>query len=165
MKSLRKLSIVLISLLILAPSVVVAQEGKSLELTSSILREVKVQDEKGETKTELVPVEKAMPGEELIVQISYTNRGAEPAENIVIVNPVPDQMVYVAGSAAGNFTDTTFSIDGGATYDVPEKLLVKDEEGNEKQASPDQYTHVRFSRTRVLEPGQESTVAFRAVLK
>lgn len=165
MRSMRKISVVLLFLMVLAPSTVRAQEGKGLELTSSILRQVEVQDEKGETKVELVPVEKAMPGEELVVQISYTNRGAEPAENIVIVNPVPDQMIYVAGSADGRFTQTTFSIDGGATFDVPEKLLVKDEQGNEKQAPPEQYTHVRFGRSQALEPGQTDLVTFRVVLK
>jgi uncharacterized repeat protein (TIGR01451 family) len=165
MKSIRQLTVILLSLLILTPSTVMAQEDKSLELTSSVLREVKVQDQKGETKTELVPVEKAMPGEELIVQVSYTNMGAEPAENIVIVNPVPDQMVYVAGSAAGNSARATFSIDGGATYDVPEKLLIKDEQGKEKQAPPERYTHIRFSRSQILKPGQTDTVTFRAVLK
>ena len=142
-----------------------AQEDGSLKLTSSILRQVEVENEKGEKVVELVPVEKAMPGEELIIRISYTNEGSEPAVNLVISNPVPDQMSYVSGSASGDFVQATFSIDGGKTFDLPDKLLVLDEEGRKKQAPPSMYTHVLFTRTSALAPGMTDEVSFRAVLK
>jgi len=155
--------VLLVSLLVVPAGM--AQERGSLELTSTILREVEVKNEKGEVTTELVTVEKAMPGEELIVRVSYTNQGSEPAENLVIVNPVPDEMFYVAGSASGESVTAAFSIDGGKSFNVPEKLLVTDEEGKLNEAPPKAYTHVRFSRSRALNPGETGEVSFRAVLE
>lgn len=157
--------VIALSLLFLAAPAAIAQEDGSLKLTSTILRQVEVENEKGEKEIDLVPIDKAVPGEELVVRISFINQGSEPAENILIVNPVPDQMFYVSGSATGDFTLATFSIDGGETFDLPEKLVVRDEEGNEKQASSKQYTHVRFTRVRALAPGETDEVSFRAVLE
>lgn len=157
--------VVVLSLLVTAVPAAMALEEGSLVLTSSILRQVNVENEKGEKEINLVPVQKAIPGEELIIQVSFVNHGSDPADNIVIVNPVPDQMLYVSGSATGDFTLVTFSIDGGVTFDLPEKLVVKDETGEERPASPKQYTHVRFTRTKTLAPGQTDKVSFRAVLE
>jgi uncharacterized repeat protein (TIGR01451 family) len=163
MKILYQTAVVFLALFLAAPAAM-GQQG-SLELTSAILREVEVENEKGEKVIDLVPVQKAMPGEELVVRVTYTNQGSEPAENIVIVNPVPDQMSYVAESASGDFVLPTFSIDSGASFDLPENLVIRDEAGNEKQASPKQYTHVRFTRIKALAPGESDEVSFRAVLE
>lgn len=156
---------VVFSLLFFTVVAAIAQEESTLELTSAILRQVEVENEEGNKVVDLVPVQMALPGEELVVQVSYTNRGSEPAENIVIVNPVPDQMSYVSGSASGDFVLATFSIDGGERFDLPEKLVIRDEDGKEIQAPTEQYTHVRFIRVKALAPGQADHVSFRAVLK
>ena len=164
MKPVIRFFVAFILVALMAPAAQAQEEG-GVKLTSTILRQVEVENEKGEKGIDLVPVEKAVPGEELIIQVSYTNSGSKPAENIVIVNPVPDQMIYVAGSATGDVTLATFSTDGGKTFDLPEKLTFTDEEGNEKPAPAELYTHIRFRRIDALAPGQTDTVFFHAVLK
>ena len=164
MKPVTRIVALLILVALLSPAgTVLAENG--VTLTSAVLRQIEVENEKGEKVVELVPVDKALPGEELIIRITYTNTSAEPAENIVIVNPVPDQMSYVAGSAAGDLTVPTFSIDSGKSFALPEKLLVKGEDGKMKTASAELYTHIRFRRIEALDPGQVDTVSFLAVLE
>ena len=164
MKLVTRITVVLLFLVLLTPAGhVLAANG--VKLTSAVLRQIEVENEKGEKMVELVPVDKALPGEELIIRITYTNTSAEPAENIVIVNPVPDQMSYVAGSAAGDLTVPTFSIDDGKSFDLPEKLMVEGEDGKMITAPAELYTHVRFRRIEPLDPGQTDNVSFRAVLK
>ncbi len=164
MKPVIRFLVAFILVALMAPAAQAQEEG-GVKLISTILRQVEVENERGETQIDLVPVEKAVPGEELIIQISYTNSSSEPAENIVIVNPVPDQMIYRAGSATGDVTLATFSVDGGKIFDLPENLMITDEEGNEKQAPAELYTHIRFRRIDALAPGQTDTVSFRAALK
>ncbi len=164
MKLVTRITVVLLFLVLLTPAGhVLAANG--VKLTSAVLRQIEVENEKGEKMVELVPVDKALPGEELIIRITYTNTSAEPAENIVIVNPVPDQMSYVSGSAVGDLVVSTFSIDSGKSFDLPEKLLVEGEDGKMITAPAGKYTHVRFRRIEALDAGQEDNVSFKAVLK
>jgi uncharacterized repeat protein (TIGR01451 family) len=164
MKTVTRLFVSFIMVVLLSPAGL-AQAENGVTLTSEVLRQVEVENEKGETQIDLVPVDKALPGEELIIRITYTNSGTEPARNIVVINPVPDHMFYVAGSAAGDLTEPTFSIDSGKSFDVPEKLLVEGEEGKMKTAPAELYTHIRFRRIEALDPGLSDNVFFRAVLK
>ncbi|MDF1535456.1 MAG: hypothetical protein P1S46_03010 [bacterium] len=164
MKLVNRFLVIFFLLTIIGPTAQAREEG-GVTLTSTILRQVELENEKGEKEIDLVPVDKALPGEELIIRITYTNSGSDPVENIVIVNPVPDQTSYLVGSASGDFTLVTFSIDGGGGFDLPENLTVEDEEGSRKPAPPEIYTHIRFRRIQALQPGQTDNVSFRAVLK
>ena len=60
-----------------------------------------------------MPAEKIVPGDEVIYTVSATNICDEPADNVVIDNPVPEHMDYLANSAIGPGTEVTFSIDSG----------------------------------------------------
>ena len=106
-----------------------------------------------------------MTFEELIVQITFTNKGSEPAGSVQITNPVPQHMIYKGGSAEGGGTDIRFSIDGGDTYDTPENLKVKRDDGVERLAQPAEYTHLRWTLEDALKPDGTGQVWFRAVLK
>jgi uncharacterized repeat protein (TIGR01451 family) len=157
--------IVLIILLALLVPVTPAHAENGVKLTSTVFRQVEVENEQGVKVVELIPVDKALPGEALVIRITYANTSSEPARNIVIVNPVPDQMSYVSGSAAGDLVVSTFSIDSGKSFDLPEKLQVEGEDGKMITAPAGKYTHVRFRRIEALDAGQEDNVSFKAVLK
>jgi len=157
--------IVLLILVALVAPTGPAHAENGVKLTSTVFRQAEVENEAGEKVIELVPVDKALPGEELVIQITYANTSGEPARNIVIVNPVPDQMSYVSGSAAGDLVVSTFSIDAGKSFDLPEMLQVEGEDGKMITAPADRYTHVRFRRIESLDAGQEDKVSFKAILK
>src|SRR5512135_2756838 len=105
-----------------------AEKGK-VELKMAAEKEVAVTGADGSKTMERVPAEKVIPGDLVIYTITYTNKGDKPAENLVVKNPIPEHMKYVDGSAAGENSVITYSVDKGKTYDVPEKLTVKDAKG------------------------------------
>jgi uncharacterized repeat protein (TIGR01451 family) len=119
----------------------------------------------GSKHTDIVPADHVLPGTEVIWNINYEIIGTEPVTNAVIVDPVPQNMVYVAGSASGDKADITFSVDGGKTWDVPEKLQVKNADGTTRDALPKDYTAVRWILTSTLASGAKGTVTFHAILQ
>lgn len=112
-----------------------------------------------------VPAKTVVPGSIVVYTISAKNTGTQPADNVVVTNPIPKQMRYIDGSATGNGTDITFSVDGGKKYAKPDKLNVKDAAGKPRPATPEDYTHVRWTFNSSLQAGQESPVSYRAQVK
>ena len=106
-----------------------------------------------------------VPGTEVIYTITAKNTGNEPADNIVVTNPIPQHTVYVDGSAFGAGTNITFSIDGGKTYDQAKNLIIKDKAGKPRAAKPEDYTHVRWTPQFNLQPGKEAPVWYRVRVK
>jgi uncharacterized repeat protein (TIGR01451 family) len=127
--------------------------------------EVEVRNAQGVVEKKRVPVDKAIPGTEVIYTTTFTNNGAKPAGNIVITNPLPANTTYVAGSAFGDNTDVTFSIDSGKTYLPADKLRVRTADGRERAAVPADYTHIRWTYRGELAPAKTGTAGFRAVIK
>ncbi len=152
-------------LLLLPPAPGQAQERDQVTLRSLIQKEVQVVNDKGEKETRLVEVGNAVPGDELLFTVHYTNAGTRPAENVVVINPVPDHMVYIEGSAAGEGTMATFSVDGGKTYGSPGDLTVTEVDGRTRAATAADYTHIRWAREGDLPAGGSGKVLFRARLR
>jgi uncharacterized repeat protein (TIGR01451 family) len=92
----------------------------------------------------------APPGGVVTYTLTYTSGGTASAFGISIVDQVPANTTYVAGSAAGAVTTIAFSHDGGATYDALETAPV---------------THIRWQRTSPLAPGGSGTTSFKAAVR
>ena len=142
-----------------------AQEQGQVVLETVIQREVEVVTDEGEKEIRLVEVANAVPGDELIFTVSYTNTGSEPASNVNIVNPIPENTTYIQDTAAGEGTAVTFSADGGSSYGLPGELKVIGPDGKQRQALLEDYTHIRWVRERALTEGEAGSVAFRVKLK
>jgi uncharacterized repeat protein (TIGR01451 family) len=155
----------------LADSAVFAQESDaapqrgSLEVQTVVQKLREQVDENGARKTELVAVDTAVPGDEVVYTVTFVNIGAEPAENIRITNPIPPQMRYVSGTAFGPGTEVEYSVDGGSTWGQATALLVGTDSGVERPAEPDDYTHIRWALNAPLEVGERSFARFRAVVR
>jgi uncharacterized repeat protein (TIGR01451 family) len=122
-------------------------------------------DAAGQKTVQRAPAAKVLPGQEVIFTTYYENSGTQAAENAVITNPLPEHMVYTAGSASGAGARITVSADGGKTYNTPAMLLIKDAAGREFPARPQDYTHIRWTFENPLPPGAKGEVSFRALLK
>jgi len=142
-----------------------AQDGRHLDLSSTVEKETVVVNDRGEEEVVVMPADTVLPGDTVILTTKYSNVGEEPADNVVITNPVPEQLVFVGGSAQGDGTAITFSADGGQTYDVPERLTVVGGDGRARPAQPAEYTHIRWTVNKSIKPGDEGQVSFRAALK
>lgn len=107
---------------------------------------------------------KVVPEDVVIFTIGYEYSGVEPATGVVINNPVPEHTIYRFGSAEGQGTAITFSVDGGKTFARGEDLyVVKD--GVTVPASSSDYTHIRWIFTRALTKGDKGEVSFRAIVE
>ena len=137
----------------------------NIRLTS--LAEVEVQEvnAKGEKVLVRKPAELVLPGTIVIYTNSYVNAGAKAAERPALTNQVPANMEYLGGSAIGQGTVITFSVDGGKSYAAPDKLMVAGDDGKLRPADPREYTHIRWTFARPVPPGGKGSVEFRARLK
>jgi len=122
-------------------------------------------DENGVEQTRLVAAARVLPGEELLFTVTYTNSGNQSAENITIVNPVPEHMDYVLRSASGDDAAVTFSVDGGESFTTEQDLSITDAQGTKRPAAAEDYTHVRWIVGSDVAPGDSGKVQFTAIVE
>jgi uncharacterized repeat protein (TIGR01451 family) len=142
-----------------------AQQKGSIELRMIAEQEVEVIKTEGEKEVKRLPAARVVPGDEVIYTIFYRNLGAEMADSVAITNPVPAHMLYKDGSAGGEGTVITFSVDNGKTYDAAGNLKVLDADGKERPAMASDYTHVRWTLEESLPPAAVGRVSFAAILE
>jgi uncharacterized repeat protein (TIGR01451 family) len=163
MKSTTRYSFAITSLLVLA-SVAHAQDKGCIELKTVAESEQEYVNEAGQKAKRLVPASKVVPGDEIVWTITAKNVCDKPADSIVIANPVPEQMSYVANSAMGVGADITYSLDG-KDFKAPGALTVREADGSSRNARPDEYRAVRWMYPTSFPPGATAFVRYRAVLK
>jgi uncharacterized repeat protein (TIGR01451 family) len=135
----------------------------AINISSIAEMEIEAVNEDGEQELKRIPVEMAVPGDEIIYTTTFENIINKPAGNIAITNPVPNDTTFRHANGAN--TDIEFSVDGGKQYASPDKLNVKTQQGNNRAAVPADYTHVRWFYKGELAVGETSEVSFRAVIK
>lgn len=138
-----------------------AQDYLEVETTAQ-KQEVYV-NEAGEEATRMVVAERVLPGETVYFTVTFTNISDEVADDVVITNPIAEDLVYVDGSAFGPGTEIQFSVDG-VTFAAAGELTVS-EDGATRAAKAADYTHVRWVMQNDLAAGAQGTVRFAAVLK
>lgn len=136
----------------------------SLRVQTTVQKEQRIVAEDGTETVELVAVTTAVPGDQVIYTITFTNEGSDSADNVRITNPIPAEMMLVEGSAFGPGTEVTYSVDGGESYGGADSLSVATPEG-ERVAKAEDYTHIRWSMTESLSAGDQGFARFRAVLR
>lgn len=150
---------------LIAPISAIAKPEITIEMTSA--KEV-IEIIDGREVKSLVVVTEIEPGHPLIFTLKYTNHGDEKATNVVIDNPIPQDTVYVVGSANGIGSEIKFSIDDGKTFKQPSLLTYAVNKSSGKPAkmtaSPEQYTNIRWI-IREIPAGHQGEVSFRIKLK
>ncbi|MEM9401808.1 MAG: hypothetical protein AAGA44_04860 [Pseudomonadota bacterium] len=141
-----------------------AQSEGTLDVSTTVDKVQVTTNEAGEEVTELVPAETVVPGERVIYTTSFRNTGTEAAENVVITNPISENLLYVEGSAFGPGMNLEFSVDDGQSFASADALTVS-ADGGERPATPEDYTHIRWSLPGDLEAGAQGVVRFTALLK
>ena len=153
-----------ISFLVIAMSVsAFAQDEGHLNVKTVVQKEEVSVNAAGERETRLVPAETVIPGERVVYTITFRNISEEPADSVVITNPIDESLTYVEGSAFGPGTAIEFSVDGGNSFAAADQLVVV-EEGVERPAEPGDYTHVRWVMQNDLAAGAQGMARFTAVL-
>lgn len=122
-------------------------------------------DKDGKKETKRMLAKKVAPDGEVIYTNTFKNISSKPAGNIVINNPIPQNMRYSVGSASAANTEITYSVDGGKTFTTEDKLTVTTKEGRTRPAAADDYTNIRWTYKGELAAGQSGTAVFKAVVK
>jgi uncharacterized repeat protein (TIGR01451 family) len=162
----RMLQIVL-ALALLLPAAAWTQQKSSIEIKA--VSEIEITKTNAEGKKEVKRVnttETAVPpGQTVIFTNYYTYTGEKPATDVVINNPVPENMVYEDGTATGKGTKVEFSVDQGKTYAAAGLLKIKSADGKERRAAAADYTNIRWTIEKPLQKGAKGSVTFRAKVK
>ena len=119
-------------------------------------------DEK-EKKEIYLPADQGLPGDILEYLVTYVNRSKNPLKQVAIDCPLPEKTLYLADTARCTKDGTPlFSIDGGKTFQSPPiryKFTLPDGKVEERVATPDMYTHMRW--TLDFEPGETIEIRYR----
>lgn len=139
-----------------------AQSGATVEDDTIAANGVDPQgDVKGaDGKFKLVAPDKVVPGDTLVFITSYSNSGATPVTNFMIVNPVPASVKLSPESAA----HLEVSVDGGKSFGMLSQLTVPDANGKPRAATPDDVTHLRWTITRLAQ-GQSGRAVYSATVR
>ena len=152
----------IVTTLVLMTSMVMAQGH--LDVQTTVQKQEVFVNDRGEEEKRLVPADTVVPGETVYYTISFTNVSDEVADNVVITNPIAENLVYLDGSAFGPGMEILFSVDGGETF-APAAELVVTEDGETRAAEARDFTHVRWVMQNDLAAGAQGTARFAAVLE
>jgi len=134
-------------------------QAMALSATQTIQKEVITIDERGNEQVTYEAAELVTPGERIAYTLNYINDQAEPATNLVLTMPVPEVVDFAEGSARGDGTKITYSVDGVSFYDR-EALLVE-----EQPATAEDITHIRWVIEGPVSSGAVGSLAFSGTLK
>jgi uncharacterized repeat protein (TIGR01451 family) len=155
--------VTVIAALLLASTTAFAQDKACVELKTTAETEQEVV-EQGRTVKRLVAAGKVVPGNEVVWTITARNVCDQAADNIVIANPVPEHMSYVAGTAMGTGADISYSLDG-KEFKRAAELTVLDADGTARAAHANEYRAIRWTYKAAFAPGATAFVRYRAVVK
>ncbi len=154
--------IILITGLLLIASGLSAQGNPELKLEIS------------EQKVNLKPAEAAgsqeiiySPGDTIHYTIIAQNVGDGIMSEPVIVDPVPQGVSYLAGSAYGVDSEIFYSINDGSSYmNWPVTYPVQDENGKivQKEATAAMVTHIKWQLIQPLAPGASRELGFQVLV-
>lgn len=128
----------------------------------TVMREVVEVDATGREVVRLEAADQVTPGEKIAYLLRYRNEGANAAEALSLVMPVPAEVALVGGSAAGE-GEMAYSVDGGQAWGALGALTVE-EDGGRRAATPADVTHIRWL-VASLPQGGKGEVSYRAVLR
>ncbi|MCK5236754.1 MAG: DUF11 domain-containing protein [Deltaproteobacteria bacterium] len=163
----RKILFMLITAMLIFAPAAWAADDNPIKLINKAEVEVTVVNKKGKKEVKLIDAALAevTPGDVVLYTILFENTGSDDLEDIVIHDPIPENTVYIGGTAKGENTDVTFSIDGGKSYDVPEKLIITESDGKKRVAKPSEYSNIRWKVNAKLSSGFKGSVSFRVKLE
>ena len=103
-------------------------------------------------------------GDVLRYTIVFENTSSQDvaAGSVVITNPLPEETVYLEGSAMGEDTLITYSVDG-ETFGSPAELLVG-EGAQARAATAADYRAIRWAYEPLLPAGASSQVSFELLI-
>ena len=104
------------------------------------------------------------PGDVVEYRLVFTNITGRPVNNIQFTDPLPEGMHYLQGTAGADRedVDVEFSLDGGTSYsELPMVQVVVDGRTEQRPASPEDYTDIRWTVQGDVQPDARVEAAFQ----
>ncbi|PKK89021.1 MAG: hypothetical protein CVV64_16170 [Candidatus Wallbacteria bacterium HGW-Wallbacteria-1] len=124
--------------------------------------------ENGKQITEVIEAVEAKKGDTIVYTIDYLNHGSNSAVDACIIDPIPQGMTVIPQSAMHEGFKTEFSLDNGRAFSkYPVKYLLMKPDGTNEllEAEPSTFTHVKWTLSSPVAPGQGGRVSFRAIVE
>ncbi len=132
----------------------------------------------GRTISRLIPATSVEQGQEIFYTVRIRNASSAAARGVEVVQRIPENTVYVSGSATGPGVEVELSADGGQTFGREGQLTIVDQSAVAlmeatsldraaltRPARPQDTTHIRWRLRNALAPGAVALVRFRAVFR
>ena len=142
-----------------------AAEPGAIELKATATKMIVLTNDEGVERTEFVTPDRVVPGDKIAYTIAATNVSTSSVEQVVITDPIPEQMLFVRGTEESEGARVVFSVDGGASFDLEDRLVVKGQDGLERPATSADFTHIRWTFESPLAPAAERAVRFVALVE
>jgi len=137
----------------------------ALTATQTVEREIVVLNADGSQTVTRIAADKVTPGDKVIYSLNYFNDEDKPAENIVLVMPIPTEVNYIDGSAEFDGVSSSYSTDGGRSFAGRDGLVVAQGDGTKTVASASDITHIRWTVQSAVSPNTGGTLSFSARLQ
>lgn len=151
----------LVSALALTAPAAASAASEMVSLANAVYVEKVEGSDAGLPKKVLEPPRSIGRGDTLIFVVSYRNRGADPASDVVVTNAVPTIVAY----AGAERPDTLVSVDGGRNWGTLASLTVHTADGGFRPATTADVTHVRWTFPRAIGAGETGQLSFRGIVK
>ncbi|MBE9564927.1 MAG: hypothetical protein IMF17_06750 [Proteobacteria bacterium] len=136
----------------------------AINFTNKAFKQVSTKAADGTVKYDYVEPGLVLPNDIIFYEITFENISDKDVENIVINNPIANNSKYRGGSAQGESTEITFSVDS-KNFARADALKVTDKTGKTWQAKPEDYTVIRWVYTKALKPGEKGKVTYKTTIK
>ncbi len=156
-------SILLLGVLLastLAPAI--AQEFTAVQIVERAV--VTGENPDGSAIVTYEQADRVTPGDALLYSLNFENGSADTIENASLVMAVPAEVTYNENSAFGENAAVDFSTDNGQSF-APRGALTVSADGNERAASSEDITHIRWSFSGTIVPGAAGDVGYGAVVR
>lgn len=140
-----------------------AEEG-AIRFSNNAFKQVISKSADGSVQYDYIEPKLVLPDDVILYEIVFENISNQDVSNIVINNPIANNSSYRAGSATGDLTEITFSVDG-KNFAGANALTVKDKSGKTWQAKPEDYTAIRWVYKAALKPGKKGKVTYKTTIK
>jgi len=139
-----------------------------VEVSVHVEREVARVDASGKKIVERKPVDVANPGDVLVYTLKATNVGDGAAVDARIEDPIPAGTELMLDSIEFGKLVPAASLDGGTSWQAfPAQVEQKAADGTiaKVEAPADAYTHLRWTLSDPLAPGESKEVHFKVRIR
>jgi uncharacterized repeat protein (TIGR01451 family) len=142
-----------------------ASSGQRVQVETELIAEIRqpIHTPQGALAYRFVRATVVPQGEVVYYTVRVRNPTTIYARNVVVVQKIPENTGYVAGSAAGPAAEVSLSSDGGRSFTAERKATAP--AGNAEQAASLPLTHIRWRFRNSLAPGATALARFRAVFR